>query len=180
MSGPAPGQLELVREFVNSVDLESGKDRLASPPELVGWLAERELLAAGTRAGAEDLVRALELREALRALLLANNEGDRDEQATALIDAAAERAGLRLRFEPSGEAALKPSSPGVDGALGRLLAIVAESMREGSWRRLKACRNDSCRWAFYDASKNRSGAWCSMAVCGNRAKVRAFRERQAG
>ena len=67
---------------------------------------------------------------------------------------------------------------GVDGALGRLLAIVAAAQADGTWERLKACPWDTCRWAFYDHSRNRSGVWCSMAVCGNRAKVQAFRARQ--
>jgi predicted RNA-binding Zn ribbon-like protein len=58
-----------------------------------------------------------------------------------------------------------------------VLAIVAEAMAEGTWSRLKACREHSCEWAFYDRSRNRSGVWCSMEGCGNRAKARAFRER---
>jgi predicted RNA-binding Zn ribbon-like protein len=51
-------------------------------------------------------------------------------------------------------------------------------MHDGTWSRMKACRNDTCHWAFYDASRNRSGKWCSMAICGNRAKVANYRERQ--
>jgi predicted RNA-binding Zn ribbon-like protein len=74
---------------------------------------------------------------------------------------------------------LEPDAGGVDGALGRLLAIVHVSIADGTWSRLKACREDSCEWAFYDHTKNRSGAWCDMGVCGNRAKARAFRERTA-
>ena len=54
-----------------------------------------------------------------------------------------------------------------------------DAMTAGTWDRLKVCRNDECQWAFYDRSRNRSGAWCTMAVCGNRMKGRAFRRRQA-
>ena len=50
---------------------------------------------------------------------------------------------------------------------------------EGTWERLKACRNEDCRWAFYDVSKNRSGSWCDMAVCGARHKMRAYRKRKS-
>jgi predicted RNA-binding Zn ribbon-like protein len=50
-------------------------------------------------------------------------------------------------------------------------------MSDGSWQRVKACRADDCHWAFYDFSRNRSGTWCDMAVCGNREKVRSYRER---
>ena len=52
-------------------------------------------------------------------------------------------------------------------------------MRVGTWERLKVCRNDECQWAFYDHSRNHSGAWCTMAICGNRMKGRAFRTRRA-
>jgi predicted RNA-binding Zn ribbon-like protein len=43
---------------------------------------------------------------------------------------------------------------------------------------MKACADDECEWAFYDSSKNRSRTWCSMEVCGNRAKTRAYRARR--
>ena len=61
-----------------------------------------------------------------------------------------------------------------------MLAIVAASIADGTWERLKACAADDCHWAFYDHTRNRSGRWCSMAVCGNRAKVERFRERARG
>ena len=70
-------------------------------------------------------------------------------------------------------------SKGASAGLGRLLSIVAESMRAGTWERLKACESDECRWAFYDNARNRSGRWCDMAVCGNRMKARAYRARNA-
>ena len=44
---------------------------------------------------------------------------------------------------------------------------------------MKACRNERCRWVFYDHSRNHTGTWCSMRICGNRHKVRAHRARQA-
>jgi len=176
----APGELELVRAFLNTTDVGSGSDELASPAELVAWLSERSLLESGVRAGDQDLERSRKLREALRALCYANSSGELDPEAPPVLDAAAERSGLRLRFGADGEAEMAPSAEGVDGAHGRLLAIVAESMRAGTWERLKACRSADCRWAFYDASKNHSRAWCSMAICGNRAKARSFRERHAG
>ena len=47
------------------------------------------------------------------------------------------------------------------------------------WKRLKTCRDEHCRVAFYDKSRNRSRAWCSMEVCGNREKARSFRQRHA-
>jgi predicted RNA-binding Zn ribbon-like protein len=174
----APGELELVREFVNTLDIEEGTERLAGASALAGWLAERGLAAPRVRAGRADLRRAFEVREALRALLLAHNGGDNaSPEVHRTLERAADRARLRLRFDDHDIAGLEPEAGGVDGALGRLLGIVHASMATGSWERLKACRDDACKWAFYDHTKNRSGAWCNMAVCGNRAKARAYRER---
>ena len=173
-------QLEIVQAFVNTVDLGSGSDELETPPALVAWLTKHALIEKGTQASEQDLTRSRALREALRAFLYVNSGGELDPEAPAVLDKAAERSGLRLRFDAEGAASLAPRAEGVDGAHGRLLAIVAEAMRAGSWARLKACRSDDCRWAFFDGSKNHSRAWCSMALCGNRAKARAFRERQAG
>ncbi|MGH3648336.1 MAG: CGNR zinc finger domain-containing protein [Micromonosporaceae bacterium] len=73
---------------------------------------------------------------------------------------------------------LTAAHPGtVEAALASLLAAVAEAVAAGTWDRLKACRNPRCQWAYYDQSRNRSRAWCSMDTCGNRAKARAFRRR---
>jgi predicted RNA-binding Zn ribbon-like protein len=71
-----------------------------------------------------------------------------------------------------------PSEGGVEGALGRLVAIAFLSDLDGTWVFLKECAGEGCSAVFFDRSKNHSGRWCSMSVCGNRAKVRAWRERQ--
>jgi predicted RNA-binding Zn ribbon-like protein len=162
VSQEAPGRLEVVRAFVNSVDLEEDEEQLDSPEALGTWLAERELLGPGERPTAGDLERAVALREALRQLLLAHHAAD-DEPDPAAV-----------------ETVEAPGEEGTDGALGRLLAIVAEAQADGTWSRLKACPWDTCRWAFYDHSRNRSGVWCNMAVCGNRAKAQAYRQRRRG
>ncbi|HWC26715.1 MAG TPA: CGNR zinc finger domain-containing protein [Solirubrobacteraceae bacterium] len=179
MSNPAPGPLETVRAFVNTRDVDDDIELLASPGDLVGWLAEQDLLGGepDVRATAGDLRRAIELREALRAHLLAHHGERLADGAAATLDAASRRARLTVRFTGTDEIGLAPEAAGVDGALGRLLAIVARAIADGTWPRLKACPDDSCLWAFYDASRNRSAVWCDMRVCGNRAKVREFRAR---
>ena len=176
----APGELELVQRFVNSVDLESGEDELTAPEELRDWLAERELIDASEQVTPAELRRALDVREGLRALLMANNGMAADGERVERLDRAAARAGVRVRFEPDADPHLAPEARGVDGAIGRLMAIVAGSVEQGTWRRLKACPRDVCRWAFFDHSKNRSGRWCRMEACGNVEKARAFRERNRG
>jgi len=176
---PTPHRLDLVIDFVNTADLDRGEEELRDPGALSDWLAGRGLLGEGERAGPEHLARALELREALRQTMLANNGGPAEEPALGRLEQAARRGELSVRFR-DGTSLLEPCAEGPDGALAALLAPVAEAMSDGTWARVKACRADGCRWAFYDFSRNRSGTWCEMAVCGNREKVRAYRERTTG
>jgi predicted RNA-binding Zn ribbon-like protein len=174
----APGELELVRAFVNTLDVESREDELAGPVHVRDWLSSRGLLDPAAEATETDVGNAVAVREALRALLRANNDAARDPSAATTLDAAAQRARLSLRFLPDGSARQEPAAGGVDGALGRLLAVVAAAMAEGTWPRLKACRSETCHWAFYDQARNRSRTWCDMAVCGNRVKARTYRKRR--
>ncbi len=163
----APPPLDLVQALVNSRDHENDREWLGSDGDLRAWLAARDLPAEGG-----SVERFLAVREALRLLLIANNER-RPAPAGALrtLNAEAARSPLVLRFAAEG-AALE----GTD-ALAAVLAAVHAGMADGSWARLKACRN--CHWAFYDESKNRSATWCSMQLCGNRLKTRRFRSRHA-
>ncbi len=80
-----------------------------------------------------------------------------------MLERAATAARLTLDLR---QPAIVPRATGVDGALGRVLAVVYAAMQDGTFGRLKACRNHDCRWAFYDYSKNRSASWCSMQLCG--------------
>jgi predicted RNA-binding Zn ribbon-like protein len=173
----APHNLDLVADFVNSADLETGREDLSGSPELAAWLHAHDLLPSETALGEADLNASLRLREALRAVMLSHNGGPVDAAAERELEAVARRGRLGVHF-PAGDAMrLEPEAPGLPGALAALLVPVAEAISDGTWSRVKACRADDCHWAFYDFSRNRSGAWCEMAVCGNREKVRAYRER---
>jgi predicted RNA-binding Zn ribbon-like protein len=174
----APGPLALVQAFVNTREAERGWETLTDPEALSRWLRERRLLSRGSRVEDEDVERARELREALRALLAANNGGEVEEGVVAALNGASARARLGVRFGRNGRTILAPAARGVDGALGRVVAAVHAGMEDGTWARLKACRNPVCSWAFYDRSKNRSGRWCSMGICGNRTKTRSYRRRK--
>ena len=114
----------------------------------------------------------------LRAQLAANNGRGVDQGAIGVLNQAAERARLSVRFGADGSAALEAGAGGVDATVGVVLAAAHAGMEEGTWERLKVCANGGCAWAFYDHSRNRSGRWCSMAVCGNRTKTRAYRQRR--
>jgi predicted RNA-binding Zn ribbon-like protein len=167
-----------VQAFVNTVDREHGPDLFADAGGLEEWL-ERHMLPARVRDG--DVEAAREVREALRALLLANNGEPYDAGAHESLSRAAARCRLEAVFAPDG-ASLVPRAEGVDGALGRILAAAFSAMIDGSWRRMKACPRDVCGWAFYDRSSNASATWCSMQVCGGRMKAGAYyrRRRAAG
>ncbi len=168
----------LIVEFVNTNDLLAEADGFAAPEDLVAWLSERGLTRADARAGAVELAAAKELREGLRCLLLRNNGiEDGCTDAWACVERAADDGHLVLRFD-AGVPRMRPAAEGVRGALGAIVAAVQESVLEGGFQRIKACRCRDCEWAFIDTSKNRSRAWCSMKVCGNREKARAFRARE--
>jgi predicted RNA-binding Zn ribbon-like protein len=176
-SNPAPGELELVREFVNTWDADDDVEKVPGPADLRDWLVGHDLLDAGARVTTGDHRHAIAVREALRAMLLANAGLDLDPEAAPVLDDAARRARLGVRFDEHGHVHTAPETGGVAGAMGRLLALVAAAQDEGTWSRLKACLADDCQWAFYDRSRNRSAVWCDMRVCGNRQKVRSYRER---
>jgi predicted RNA-binding Zn ribbon-like protein len=177
-AGPAPGRLQLVQDFINTVDLEGGEEELAEPRDLVTWLAAHDLTEPDESATRADLDQARRLREALRSLAEVNAGYTVDPEALAAVNEVAIEAGFTLRFDDQA-VSLQPGSEGVAGALGRILATVATHMGDGSWSRMKACRRDTCRWVFYDHSRNRSGSWCSMRVCGNREKARTYRRRHS-
>ncbi|MFJ1702448.1 CGNR zinc finger domain-containing protein [Kitasatospora sp. NPDC088346] len=181
----APGPLELVRGFINTHDLEKGTDELSTPARTGAWLADRRLLRPTVPVDEPLRLRAVEIREALRSLAGANSGSGADPTALRALDELAGAAAVRLRFGPDGSQDVAPgcgTAPAGDvtGALGLLLAATARAAFDGTWRRLKVCPAPDCRWAFYDHSKNRSGTWCQMAECGNRAKARTFRTRHGG
>jgi len=178
---PAPGDLQLVQGFVNTFDVEDGTEDLDEPEALERWLVHYGLMNPGGPLTPADVDQVVRVREALRNVLIANNGGELDPAAVDTLNAAAKTAELLVRFDRAdGAAQLVPVRGGVDGAIGRLLSIVERAQCDGTWQRMKGCPDVECGWAFYDWSKNRSATWCSMEVCGNRAKARTYRERHRG
>jgi predicted RNA-binding Zn ribbon-like protein len=175
----APDRLELVRDFVNTLDNEERVDSIAGLSELKAWLAEKRLVGRQESVTETDHQRALEFREALREILVGHGEGQVGAATVRRFDAVVSHIPMRLRVDDAGAVRVAAAGTGFDAAQAELLARVYEAMEDGIWQRLKICAEDTCGWAFFDHSKNRSAHWCNMAVCGNRAKVSAYRQRQA-
>lgn len=177
----APEPLGLVQRFVNTKNLMRAYDFLDSPERATAWLEESGYGPPDDFEEAE-LARLRELREGLRDILLSHNLGASSETAEArsrfgdLVGSTA----LGVGFDSSGRPFLVSSSAGMERIVQDLLIAAVGASYEGTWQRLKACANEGCRWIFYDASKNRSGTWCIMEICGSRAKMRSYRERQSG
>jgi predicted RNA-binding Zn ribbon-like protein len=179
-SKAAPGSLALVLALVNT---QYGQGRrahveLTSPEQLRAWLVAHSLLTDGMPVTEGDFRRVLLLREALRSLVRAKNETAILVSPIDVFNRLASDAPLTVHLHPDGLPTLEPDIAGVDGALARLVGMVFTAMTDGTWARLKVCRNEPCQKAFYDTSKNRSGAWCSMAGCGSRLKASAYRHRR--
>jgi len=158
----APGSLALVESLVNTLDIESGADVLSTEDGRARFgLTEAEVPEAR------------ELRESLRAALLAHAGHPAHAPVTPLGELLAS-APLRVTVDPAdGSAALGSADEGRLHA--RIAEAVAAALIDGTWLRLKACESDTCHWAYYDRSPAGRGRWCSMQVCGARAKMRRYR-----
>jgi CGNR zinc finger len=177
-AAPAPGDLELVRGFLTLHDHQAGNpDSLEPSTETMAWwLHDRGLLPAVEEPAEDDLVWMLDVRDALVTRVLENMGAPPDAAATERLNAAVADTGLRPRF---GQDRLEADAGGIRGAAGRLLGISFLAELDGTWHRFRRCADPTCLTVFYDRTKNHSGKWCSMQSCGNRNKVRAFRERHA-
>nr|WAP33710.1 Orf-1 [Micromonospora sp. SCSIO 07395] len=171
----APGRLALVQSFVNSLNVEFGPDRFATPEGYATWLARHGF--PGLHPDELDRREAVALREGLRALLRENNGGPVDPAARRTVEHIAKRCPLVVALPEAGEAPLlRAAETDTRGALATVLGAMAAAVTEGSWPRLKTCHEHRCEWVYYDRSRNRGSRWCSMDVCGVRAKMRVYRD----
>jgi len=177
----APGQLAAVQAFANTLDVESGTDLLSAPDEFGQWLVDCGFAGARLPLDGADLRQARKLRETIRSLLAANAYGAPDRTAAASLRDQADTRPIALTADDDGrlELDLAPVNS-IERFLAVMIGISFQAQVRDEWERLKLCRNDECLWAFYDASRNRGGAWCEMRVCGNRIKNRHYRTRHHG
>jgi predicted RNA-binding Zn ribbon-like protein len=177
---PAPMPLLLVQSFVNTWDGDDGSDLLLDPAAARDWLTRAGLWNAQRAPDPAELHLARGARESIRALLVANGGGPRPAPgALQPLQAAAQASRPTLQVGPDGQISFGPEhADQPDAGLLTLLLVIRDAQRDGTWPRLKACANRDCRWAFYDRSHSRAGAWCDMATCGNRIKNRRLRQRR--
>jgi predicted RNA-binding Zn ribbon-like protein len=175
----ASGDLGLVQAFVNTLDVLPRTEELRDPNTLRAWLVANGLMREEEPVDESDLRHAIAVREAIRAVIGGNSGRKVYPVEVATLNEVAGASRLRLRFGRDGKPRLEPEAPGPAGAMGRLVAALYSAMQDEGWDRLKLCTDDSCRWVFFDRSRNHSSRWCSMESCGNRAKARRFRQKRA-
>ena len=177
---PAPMPLLLVQSFVNTWDSDNRSDLLLDPAAARDWLTGAGLWSAERAPDPAELHLARGVREGIRAMLVANGGGPRPAPGGLQpLQVLAQASRPTLQVGPGGQVMLGPEpADRPDAGLLTLLLVIRDAQRDGTWPRLRACGNPDCRWAFYDRSHSRAGAWCDMATCGNRIKNRRLRQRQ--
>jgi predicted RNA-binding Zn ribbon-like protein len=171
----------LVRELTNTLDVETGEDALAAPGGVARFARRHGVEGLGGRRGAAEVLDGIrELREALRAACLAHTGTDMESATSGVLERLLAEAPLVVDVDAAGRAALRPAHglSGLPLLTARIAAGIATAEAEGTWQRLKACEACDCLWVFYDRSPAGRGRWCSMAVCGSRAKMRTYRAKR--
>ncbi|MFG3558565.1 CGNR zinc finger domain-containing protein [Micromonospora sp. NPDC047557] len=167
-----PAAARLLRDFVNTVEPQIDDETLTSPERLRDWFVERRLLPAGVHLGPADLDAAVTIREGLRAVLLGHAGHLGDPAALDRLNQALAATPVAPRFTADGHRLVAVNGAPLDEAVAGLVDAIRQCDVDGSWRRLKVCARDTCRWAYYDASRNQARRWCSMAGCGNYIKMK--------
>jgi predicted RNA-binding Zn ribbon-like protein len=174
---PAPGDLAVVQAFINSLDREGDEEKFSNPGVLMSWAVENRLLAPSARLTRRDLLEARRVREALRDLLEANSGRRVSPEAIDILNRASATARMGRVFSLTPARPARPGGTTLADLLGQIFLIVIRAKVSGEWVRLKTCRSDVCRWAYYDDSRNRTGQWCAMSICGSQDKMRRYRAR---
>jgi predicted RNA-binding Zn ribbon-like protein len=163
-----PAHLRLILDAANTFDVEEQRDAWETPAQLAQWLHRHAGTSSSGKVTAREHRDALTFRDGLRDLLT--------ERTSSAFAAASAPFTLRTVIH-DGRPELEPADAGTRGGVARIAAAIARAGADGSWDRVKICPADDCLFAFYDESRNRSRTWCSMRVCGNRTKTRAYRAR---
>lgn len=177
MTDELPAPVRLVRDFVNTAEPELGTDQLAAAASASATLQQLGLVTDGARVTAADRQLLVGVREGLRAVLLGHAGHETPSRTLVALDETLRGVPLTVGLAAGAVSFRAVETRVAHQVVAAVLSAVVASPPE-DWRRLKVCARDSCRWAFFDHSRNRSGRWCSMAGCGNIVKMRrAYRTR---
>ena len=185
--------LDLVNTVIvddgGAVDLLRGFDDLMDWSEATGLVnradaAKAKSRWAGTKEGKDLYDRAIVLRGSLK--LMADDLVKKRPVSKPSLDRLNDVLKLKSGFFEvfQGSNGYEKQFHTTSGDISDLLTPVAESAVDllcfGDLSQIKKCENETCVLHFYDSSKNHRRRWCSMAVCGNRAKANAFYKRKLG
>ena len=183
-------------DFTNTVGSRGGdpEEHLRTFGDLVAWAEARGIIG---RVDARELRRravrqpaaaraafaeAIALREALyRAIGAAAAREQPAASDLALINSHLRGAlsHLRLTPQPGGFALTSdPSRSIADPILAPVVRAAADLLTSDALHRVRACADPSCAWLFLDTTRSGTRRWCTMQSCGNRSKVRRFREQR--
>ncbi|WP_257348536.1 CGNR zinc finger domain-containing protein [Pseudalkalibacillus decolorationis] len=177
---PAPGNLEIVRGFLNTWQIPNSTrketDHLTAKSDLIAFT--QKFMAGYKITEIEDLEQVTRLRSDLRESITTKDMHK--------INKWLDTYPFRIELSTSGEKGTPKVSYKSNNSFCSLILVMAlDSVVEGSWERLKACPD--CQWVFYDHSRNKSKVWCGMyakskdgRACGTIAKVNRWREKQKG
>jgi predicted RNA-binding Zn ribbon-like protein len=188
---------ELAFDFANSVADRGGsqhEDYLPGGRDIVTWGHLAKLLGDADRDRALDaiskdsdlasrlLAEAHALRETIHDIgaALAQRQMPREEDRAALTAVHA-KCLAKARLSPTIDGFAwnwDPDAELVEALLGPIALSALSLLTQQDLARVKRCEGDHCSWLLFDTTKNRRRRWCEMEVCGNRAKMRAFRARK--
>jgi predicted RNA-binding Zn ribbon-like protein len=178
-----PGGLALVQDLVNTHAVErDGVDLLSDHPTAQRWLAEAGRQWAADRGlplpdmtlAEPDLRPLRDLRAAVQEMLAVPP----DQRTAAQAGPITERAQIQLATDENHQVSMVPIGTGADWLASAIWSEILLAQQTGTWSKVKLCREPGCRTAFYDTSRNSSGAWHNVRTCGNIANLRASRTRR--
>jgi predicted RNA-binding Zn ribbon-like protein len=167
-----PAAVRLVRDFINTREPQVDAESLTTPDQLRDWFSDRQLMPVDDQLLPEDLRVAVAIREGLRSVLGGHAGQPIGPGAAESLNSALAEVPVRLAVTGRGFQLAATRDTAIDGALAQLVDAIRQSREDGTWAKLKVCARDTCRWAFYDASRNQVRRWCSMAGCGNHIKMK--------
>jgi predicted RNA-binding Zn ribbon-like protein len=154
----------------------SREERLTSPEILSEWAVQAGLVDTGIEVTGEDLVIAIEMREAIYRTAIARlDEREPNPTDVVLLNLQASQPRLTPQLLPDGTTRRAGTAPQL---LASLAADLLDLLAGPDLANVKRCAHPDCSLLYVDSSRAKNRHWCGMATCGNKVKVQAFRARQ--